>query len=311
MKKHTLFKKEDQVIERCRKVIENLQDEDVPFHDDYIQLTEDYSKLFRQFSRIVRISDKAQEQLRESQESISQYNKELKQLNATKDKFFSIIAHDLKSPFQAFLNLNTFLVERFDRYSKEEIIELITEMGNTANNLFKLLENLLSWSRIQMGKMLFEPNVFPVDQLVGMTIDFLEATAKTKEIEVVTEIPESLTVFADPDMFGAVVRNLVSNAIKFTNPGGIVRVVAKAAGEQVEIAVIDSGVGMSPEVFEKLFRIDTSYSTPGTANEKGTGLGLILCKEMVAKHKGEIWVESEVGVGTTFYFKLNRLSGPG
>jgi two-component system, sensor histidine kinase and response regulator len=305
MKKHTLFSREDQVIERCKKIMDNGEFGKNSLCEDYAQLSADYSKLFRQFSRIVRISDKTQEQLRESQESITQYNKELKELNATKDKFFSIIAHDLKSPFQAFLNLNTFLVDRFDRYSKEEIIELITEMGDTADNLFKLLENLLSWSRIQMGKMLFEPNVFPLDQLVNMTMGYLEASAKAKQIQLEGKIPEFLEVYVDPDMFSAVLRNLISNAIKFTKPGGTVKVSAKEMGDRVEIAVTDSGVGISESVLEKLFKIDTTCSTPGTANEKGTGLGLILCKEMVEKHGGNIRVESEVDVGTTFIFTMN------
>ncbi len=306
MKKHSLFEKEERIIEKSREIIENDQFKDDPLFENYVQLSEDYSKLFRQFSRIVRISDKTQEQLKESRESIILYNKELKQLNATKDKFFSIIAHDLKSPFQAFLNLNTFLIERFDRYSKEEIIELISEMGKTADNLFKLLENLLSWSRIQMGKMQFEPAVFPVDQLVKMTTGFLQATAKTKDIRLISEVPEGISVYADPDMFNAVLRNLMSNAIKFTNPGGSVTITAREIDNQVELGVKDSGVGMGEDVYEKLFRIDSSYTTPGTANEKGTGLGLILCREMVEKHNGEIRVESEIDSGTTFFFRMDR-----
>ncbi|MBU2514715.1 HAMP domain-containing histidine kinase [bacterium] len=308
MKKRSLFTRENERQERNKEIIEDHRHSDSPLYQEFVQLSEDYSKLFKQFSRIVRMSDKAQEQLKESKESIIRYNEELQQLNATKDKFFSIIAHDLKSPFQAFLNLNTFLVKRIDRYSKEEVVELINELGSTADNLFKLLENLLSWSRIQMGKIQLEPNVFPINQLVNMTFDFLISSAKTKRIKLINNISNEISVYADPNMVSTILRNLISNAIKFTQENGKITINSQIIEGGIQVEVTDTGVGMSEKDREKLFRIEVTHTTPGTADEKGTGLGLILCKEMIEKHNGEIWVESEPGVGTTFFFSLKLQS---
>lgn len=300
MTQHSLFNKEKDIIARNKQQIEDCSDKDHPLYQEFVRLSEDYEKLFKQFSRIVKISDKTQEQLKESRESMIKVNEELKQLNATKDKFFSIISHDLKSPFQAFLNLNTFLVKRIDRYSKEEITDLISELGSNADNLFKLLENLLNWSRIQMGKIQFSPNQFPVSQLVEMTLEVLTPAAENKDITLHANIPESLSVHTDPNMFNTILRNLISNAIKFTDAGGAVTISAAAEGEFTVIQVTDTGVGMSEDDIGKLFRIDVNHSTLGTAEEKGTGLGLILCKEMVDKHGGTITVRSEKGAGTAF-----------
>lgn len=304
MTEPSLFNKEKDIIARSKDLVENSADTKSPFYQEFAQLAEDYNKLFKQFSRIVKISDKTQEQLKESRESIIRYNEELKHLNATKDKFFSIIAHDLKSPFQAFLNLNTFLVKRIDRYSREEISELITELGNNADNLFKLLENLLSWSRIQMGKIQFSPNTFPVIQLVDMTLEVLEPSAENKSIRLEKDLPDGISAYTDPNMFNTILRNLVSNAIKFTKPGGQVTISAQFEKPFTTVCVADNGIGLSEEDMSKLFRIDVNHSTLGTEEEKGTGLGLILCKEMVDKHEGKIWVESEKGAGTRFYISL-------
>lgn len=306
MKNHSLFTREKEVLQRCESVLKEESHKDSPLYEEYKQLQQDYSKLFRQFSRIVKMSDKQQDQLRETQESITRYNEELKQLNATKDKFFSIISHDLKSPFQAFLNLNTFLVQRFDRYSREEIIELITDLGDTATNLFKLLENLLSWSRIQMGKMQFSPDIYPLKQVYSTTLELLTSTAKDKEIEIIDRTANDILVLTDPDMLNTIMRNLVSNAIKFTESGGTITVNAETKGDDVIVSVSDTGVGMTEEERASLFRIDSTHTTPGTRDEKGTGLGLILCKDMVEMHKGSIWVESVPEEGTTFCFSLKK-----
>ncbi len=308
MKNHSLFSKEKDIIARNEATIRSNKDEDNPLHQEFVQLADDYAKLFKQFSRIVKISDKTQEQLKASQESVIKYNDELKQLNATKDKFFSIIAHDLKSPFQAFLNLNTFLVARIDMYSREEIADLITELGKNADNLFKLLENLLSWSRIQMGKTQFTPEIYPVTQLVDMTLEVLSITAESKDIRLNKDIPEDVTVFADPNMFNTILRNLVSNAIKFTNQNGQVTVTATKEKGFTVVSVTDNGIGLSDKDQTKLFRLDSNRTTPGTEDEKGTGLGLILCKEMVDKHQGKIWVESKPNAGASFFFSLKSSS---
>ncbi len=308
MKNHSLFNKEKEIIAHNQATAEKYKNNDNPLYSEFLQLSDHYAKLFKQFSRIVKISDKTQEQLKESRESIIQYNDELKQLNATKDKFFSIIAHDLKSPFQAFLNLNTFLVQRLDAFSREEITDLITELGDVADNLFKLLENLLTWSRIQMGKTQFSPNVFPVDQLVNMTLEVLAISADNKNINLVKNIEDDIVVYTDPNMFSTILRNLVSNAIKFTPKEGQVTIAAKRDDHSTIISVCDNGIGLSDEDQTKLFRLDVNHSTPGTEEEKGTGLGLILCKEMVDKHGGKIWIESEKNVGTSFYIRFHSTS---
>ncbi|MBU1099068.1 MAG: PAS domain-containing protein [Bacteroidetes bacterium] len=230
----------------------------------------------------------------------------LSKLNASKDKFFSIIAHDLKSPFTALLGYTDILVQDFDELTNEEIQEFIGSLHETSRSVFQLLEGLLNWSRVQTGRMPYEPENFDVFELCLLVVKLFSRNAERKNIKLVNCIPESTIVFADKEMVNGVIRNLVSNAIKFTPAEGSITIETAEVGEFLEVKVCDTGVGISQADIEKLFKIDVHHTTKGTENEMGTGVGLILCKELVEKNGGSIWVTSEANVGTNFIFTLPK-----
>lgn len=231
--------------------------------------------------------------------------KKLKELNRTKDKFFSIIAHDMRGPFSGFLLFTKVLIDEFDNLGKEKIFQMAKNMDKSARILFDFLENLLDWSRSQMGKLEFVPSKIDIFEVVERNIQLLYVTAESKSINLNHNIPQNTFIFADADMLNTILRNLISNALKFTYEGGRVSVKIEQYDDTfMKISVEDTGIGMLQADVEKIFKIDNKYSTPGTNNEKGTGLGLILCKELTGKHKGNIWVESEAGKGTTVYFTM-------
>lgn len=242
--------------------------------------------------------------LQAANEKIIQQNTELQQLNATKDKFFSIISHDLKGPLNSLTSFSGLLINYFDSLSKEEIQTLAKDLDKSLKNLFALLENLLEWSRSQTGAIEFKPEAFNLSELVQENIDLLNAQAHTKEITLHYANAQPITVMAHKNSVTTVIRNLISNAIKFTPKGGTITLSATKSNEEALISISDTGVGMSIEVIDKIFRIDAKHSTKGTADEKGTGLGLVLCKDFVEKNKGSIGVQSEEGKGSTFYFTL-------
>jgi two-component system, sensor histidine kinase and response regulator len=235
---------------------------------------------------------------------LAQQNQELHELNATKDKFFSIIAHDLKNPFNALLSLSALLKDELHHYSPEDVERYIHRIYESAERSYTLLENLLEWARSQTGRLQFDPHPVYLRNLVEDTLKILEAQAQHKQIAVFAEIPEAIVFTADLKMVAAVLRNMVSNAIKFTQPGGDVRVKAEIFNGWVRIAIADSGIGIKPDMLPNLFRIDVHHSTAGTSQERGTGLGLILCKEFVEKHGGTIEVESTIGKGSCFTVRL-------
>ena len=240
-------------------------------------------------------------------------NNELKliELNAEKDKFFSIIAHDLRSPFNGFLGLTQIMVEELPYLTMAQIQDFVVTMSKSANNLYRLLENLLQWSQIRQGAIPFKPEVVQLRQIVAESIEMILEPAKIKGIEIETDIAEEMVVFADNNMLQAIVRNLVSNSIKFTFKGGKVKVSAIISdGENVEISIQDTGIGMSKAMVDNLFRLDVQTNRKGTEGESSTGLGLILCKEFVDLHGGKIWAESEEGKGATFYFTLPKSKMP-
>lgn len=226
------------------------------------------------------------------------------ELNSTKDKFFSIIAHDLKGPFNSILGFSELLTERIRENDYEEIEKYAMIIQNSAKRAMELIMNLMEWSRSQTGRMEFNPENMDFVGLIKTISQLLNDTAQQKSITLYTETPEHVMVFADKAMMGTVMRNIISNAIKFTNPGGEIIISVEHKRNKLLVAVADNGVGIKAEAMDKLFVIEKSYSTVGTHNEKGTGLGLILCKEFVERHGGEIWVESEVGTGSTFYFTI-------
>ncbi len=232
----------------------------------------------------------------------------LQQLNVTKDKFFSIIAHDLKNPFASMKNLSDMLHDNYSMLDEEDKQELIASMKITAQRIFDLLENLLTWSRSQRGSIQFHPDIVTPLFIVQNNFDLLAENATNKSIKLINEIQEGMELVADSNLLSTIIRNLTSNAIKFTPDGGSISVGAEDKCDYTEFYVKDTGVGMSPEDIQKLFRIDISHTTIGTGQEKGTGLGLILCKEFVEKHGGRIWVESELAKGTTFKFTIKKMS---
>ncbi len=233
---------------------------------------------------------------------------ELKELNATKDKFFSIIAHDLKNPFNTLLGFSEELLENFHEFDNDTVLTLLTYILDASKNGFTLLENLLAWSRSQRGIMEYKPEFINLSEAITDCLMLLQSTARSKNISLQTDIKDTLSVYADANMLMTICRNLVSNALKFTNNNGSVRIYTTMKRifntGFVEIIVEDSGIGIRKENISKLFRVDIHYSEKGTADERGTGLGLILCKEFVEKHGGKIVVESEVGVGSKFIFTL-------
>jgi two-component system sensor histidine kinase/response regulator len=239
-------------------------------------------------------------------QQLAEQNSILQELNATKDKFFSIIAHDLKNPFNVLISLSGLLKDEAKRYTLEEIERYAQRLYQAAEQGYTLLENLLEWARSQTGRITFQPEKTYLKTLIADTIRLLESHAKTKQIAFLSDIPDDLVGFVDVKMAATVMRNLVSNALKYTASGGTVTIQAHDAGEQITIAVSDTGVGIAPEHLAKLFRIDAHHATPGTAQEKGTGLGLILCQEFLEQHGGTITVVSEVGQGSCFTITLPK-----
>ena len=239
-------------------------------------------------------------------QQLAEQNKTLQELNATKDKFFSIIAHDLRNPFNTLINLSTLLKENLREYTPDELERWINVFYTASNRGYSLLENLLSWSCSQTDSIQFYPTHIPLQEIVTECAEILESQAEDKEITIHTAIPESLVVYVDEPMMKTVLRNLVSNALKFTEAHGTVSISAQEHDEQIEVTVSDTGVGIPGDKIPKLFRIDVHHITPGTAKEKGSGLGLLLCKEFIEKHGGSITVRSEVGKGSHFTFTLPK-----
>lgn len=230
--------------------------------------------------------------------------KNLRELNATKDKLFSIIAHDLKNPFNALMGFSDLLDKNYNFLSEEERKEYIGVVSDSTQNLYKLLDNLLQWTRTQTGAITYISENFKLYPLIKQEVDILSPNADKKKININLKLDENQNVFADKNSIATVVRNLVSNAIKFTSNGGWIEIDAKQNSKFVEISVSDSGIGIKGDDIDKIFMLDSSFTTKGTANESGTGLGLLLCKEFVEKNNGKIWAESKKGKGSTFYFTL-------
>lgn len=241
--------------------------------------------------------------IRQLQKQLEAKNAELQALNASKDRFFSIISHDLRNPLIGFLSF-AHILEDVESLEKHEFQSYTKQFRDSAETLFALLENLLTWSRLNRGMIDYRPQLLDLNIIFIRTQELLTSNAEMKQITLKYSVQDSLSVYADYNMLNTVMRNLVSNAIKFTEPQGEIAMSAVHGEGQVTVSIADTGVGVPPEKIEKLFQIDEKFQRDGTAGEKGTGLGLILCKEFIEKHGGGIWVESEVGKGTTFRFTL-------
>jgi PAS domain S-box-containing protein len=232
-------------------------------------------------------------------------NEELQKVNAEKDKFFAILAHDLRSPFNSLLGFTQILVEDLSELKPADIKKMAQAMRTSAKDLYSLLENLLVWSGSQRGTTHFVPIQFVLKDILLENLKFVQESAHLKDIDIRIDIPDELMVVADENMIGSTIRNLVSNAVKFTPKKGDVSITAKPlAGNLVEVSIQDSGMGMSDEMRAKLFKLNENIGRHGTEGEPTSGLGLILCKDFIEKNGGQIRVESEVNSGSTFYFTL-------
>lgn len=243
------------------------------------------------------------------EEQLIKYTEELKLLNASKDKFFSIISHDLRSPFNSLLGLTEYISQSYDEMTPQDIKSSISSIYNSSRQVYGLILNLLEWSMIQSGRIKVDKTVINLKELGNEIKDLYEETAKQKSLELSININEEIFVYADKYMIDTIIRNFVSNSIKFTNPGGKIIVKGIINGDNAEVSVTDSGIGISIENQKNLFRIDEQFRREGTAKEKGTGLGLILCKEFIEKNNGVLWVESEEGKGSRFSFTVPRYLG--
>jgi signal transduction histidine kinase len=230
-------------------------------------------------------------------------SEELEKLNQVKDKFFSIISHDLRSPINALAGL----IDLMDKgaVKQDEMPAHLKELKTRFNHTRTLLNNLLDWTLLQMDKINLQPVTINVHNIVNENIQLL-SSLHSKNLDIRNEVSSSLLGHADSNTINLVIRNLITNAIKFTNDGGIITIQGKVEGNNLLVSVMDNGIGIKPEIKKMLFDKTAPYTTRGTANEKGTGLGLILCKEFVEKNGGQIWVESEEGKGSTFYFTIPK-----
>ncbi len=243
-------------------------------------------------------------ELEKTNDKLRRSARTLEQLNATKNRFFSIIAHDLKNPFNALLGFSEIIVTNFSNIDQEERKEYIGMIHQSSQNLYKLLENLLKWSAAQTGTMHYLPEKFDLVSLIQSEINFFRISANKKKISLRANIPEALIINSDKLLLSSVIRNLIDNAIKFTNEQGSINISISSSPKDVRVSIDDSGIGIPWEMQKKLFRVDGDNSRKGTGNEEGGGLGLILCKELIEKAGGKIGFYSKPGVGSSFWFNL-------
>jgi len=242
-------------------------------------------------------------------QAIEKANEELQSISRTKDKFFSIISHDLKTPFNAMIGFTNLLSKHYEDYTPEEKKKYIAILDKSANNTYKLLNNLLEWAQAQTDSDQLKLESTNLFLLVNDVFDLLRQTAKTKKLNLINQVDKHLIITADINKLKTVIRNLTTNAIKFSYPEGLISINSNIkqtndVNKYVQISVIDTGIGISPDRQKKLFDITQKVTTLGTHDEIGTGLGLILCDEFVRRHQGEIWVESKIDKGSTFTFTL-------
>jgi len=251
-----------------------------------------------------RLLTEKNEKLNEANKKLQESESDLKKSNATKDKFFSIIGHDLRNPLNALLGFSELISGNPDDYTAEEIQSYVRIINDAAKNIHQLIENLLDWSRSQSGNIEFKPEEFSLKDLISQIKQVNIMHANRKEISISEDIPKDILVFADKNLLATITRNLLNNAIKFTAEKGKITIGAVPENGFIRISITDTGIGMTEEQIQHLFELETSMVVTGTAEEKGTGLGLILCKEFVVMHNGRIWVDSELGKGSSFHFTL-------
>jgi len=288
---------QNELLAKNQTEIENQQKKLEKFYNRFRERT------IELFGKMIDLK-KAKKTISRQNDELEKHQAKLHELNASKDKFFSIISHDLRNPIAGFLNLTEVMSENYDLLSEKESKEFVELLNQSSKQLYNLLENLLQWSRAQTGRIEYEPKMLNLNAIVEDNIDLMMMNLENKHLKVRMEIDPETMIWADENMITTVIRNLLSNAIKFSRKEGMIFIRAKMNESETLVAVDDFGVGIKPETQSKLFQIDKQQSTFGTSNEKGTGLGLILCKEFVEKHGGKIWVESEVNKGSSFKFTL-------
>lgn len=271
---------------------------------DLVLTVKEAVKSFIQEIKIRKQNKKLLELNASLEEQVAQRTEELREANAAKDKFFSIIAHDLKSPFNALLGLSDAMLENWEIFENEDKLEFVQDIHNTSKNTYALLQNLLEWSRSQIGSLQINPEVFNPVELVNENIMVLKQHVDTKQISITNKINNEVLCQADKNMISTVFRNLISNAIKFTNPQGNITITGCTKNEYHEFSVTDNGIGMNEKTKDDLFKLNSKTQRAGTSEESGTGLGLLLCKEFVEKNGGEIAVTSKENEGSTFSFTL-------
>lgn len=243
-------------------------------------------------------------QVHKMKDEIDEQSNKLKQLNSTKDKFFSIIAHDLKNPFNSIAGFTDLMIENNEIYDATKRLKFLKIIKGSTARVSSLLDNLLIWASSQSGNLKFNPKNLNLAQQVAGVISFLEIQAINKDISILNKVEKNIQVNADENMFDTILRNLISNAIKFTQPKGEIQIYSSLKNDFVEITVKDNGVGMTATEVSAIFSLSEINSTLGTSNEQGSGLGLILCKDFVESHGGKIWVESVMNEGSEFKFTL-------
>jgi signal transduction histidine kinase/FixJ family two-component response regulator len=279
-----------------------------------------YRKLNKELEQKVRertidlefANNKLQDELTErtrTQEALKKSEIKLKELNATKDKFFNIVAHDLKNPFTSLLGGSELLFDNIDKMNKDNIKDLATILNDSAKGGYAILQNLLDWSRSQTGMLQISPEKVNLKDLIDENIANLQLPASNKSITLTSELVKDVILVSDKNMINTILRNLLNNAVKFTPRGGMIIVSTKSGPYEVLITVKDSGIGIPQERIPNLFRIDARHSDPGTDNEQGTGIGLKLCKEFIEKLGGRIWVESTMNKGSEFKFAIPANKG--
>jgi signal transduction histidine kinase len=267
------------------------------------QRTRHINHLLREQNNEIRLQ---QEMLVAQRDSNEEKSRKLEMLNSTKDKFFSIVAHDLKGPLNSLSSFSNLLAHDLHLMSPQEIKIIAQELNKSVKNTSRLTENLLTWARLQMNSLQHYPVLVDLNKVLEENVALFHASARQKNIQLDIQSVPDLKICADESQLRFVLRNLIANALKFTRPEGTIRIVTALDKEEVIISVVDNGVGISEEIIEKIFRIDAKHSTIGTAGEKGTGLGLVLCKEFVEKNGGRIEVTSELGKGSTFSIYLQK-----
>jgi signal transduction histidine kinase len=233
---------------------------------------------------------------------LEQAEEELTRLNQSKDKFYAILTHDLKNPFNAILLTTTQLIKKFPTLNNQEIEEYAQYIHDSAQSLYQLLENLLNWAQTQRGNLKFNPVMTDIYEVIYAILPGSVADAKNKNIQIISEIHENTIAFFDIEMISATIRNLINNAIKFSYTGSIIKIKAEKDKSNLIVSIIDSGIGISADKIPSIFSGDSYFTTTGTADETGSGLGLMICTEFIEKHGGKIWVESVPTKGSTFRF---------